>query len=100
VTALGAAGSDAVVLLLLDTQHYGELIAQSSFGLWPVSLADLAHTSGWFPKALCALLVAGGACSLVDLLAAILVPDVAQTIHPFVVIPVRSRRSGWSSTCS
>jgi hypothetical protein len=57
--ALGTAGSNAVVLLLLDTQHYGVLIAQIFFGLWLVPLGYLAHKSGWFPKALCALLVVG-----------------------------------------
>jgi hypothetical protein len=34
VAAFGAAGSHALVLLLLDTQHYGTLIAQVFFGLW------------------------------------------------------------------
>jgi hypothetical protein len=86
MTALGAAGSDVAVLLLLDTQHYGVLIAQIFFGLWLVPLGYLAHRSGG-PTALCVLLVVGGACSLVALLAAFLVPDVAPTIHPFVVIP-------------
>ena len=38
--AFGAAGSNALVLLLLDTQHYGTRIAQVFFGLstcWPRS---------------------------------------------------------------
>jgi hypothetical protein len=52
-----------------------------------VPLWYLAHKSGWFPKALCVLLVVGGACYLVDLLAAFLVPDVGQQIHAFIVIP-------------
>ena len=33
------------------------------------------------------LLIVGGVCYLVDLLAAFLVPDVGQIIHGFVVIP-------------
>jgi hypothetical protein len=36
LSALGNAGSNAVVLLLLDTQHYGILVAQIFFGLWLV----------------------------------------------------------------
>ncbi len=32
--ALGIAGSNAIVMLFLDTQHYGTLIAQIFFGLW------------------------------------------------------------------
>src|SRR5437764_14687234 len=34
LAALGTAGSNALVLLLLDTQHYGIFIAQIFFGLW------------------------------------------------------------------
>ena len=87
LSALGVDGSNAVVLLLLDIRHYGLLIAQIFFGLWLIPLGYLAYRSGWFPKALAALLVAGGACYLVDLLAAFLVPDLGQLIHPFIVIP-------------
>src|SRR5438094_6541726 len=36
MAVLGIEGSNAVVLLLLDTQHYGLLIAQIFFGLWLV----------------------------------------------------------------
>src|SRR5437660_3039823 len=86
--ALGTAGSNALVLLLLDTQHYGTLIAQVFFGLWLVALGYLAHKSaGWFPKWLGVLLIVGGACYLVDLLAAFLVPDFGQIIHAFIWIP-------------
>ena len=81
--ALGTAGSHALVLLLLDTQHYGTLIAQVFFGLWLVPLGYLAYkSSGMFPKWLGVLLIVGGVCSLVDLLALFLVPDFAQKITP------------------
>src|SRR5207237_2126346 len=89
MAALGIAGSNAVVLLLLDTQHHGLLIAQIFFGLWLVPLGYLAYKSGMFPKALGAVLIVGGICYLVDLLAAFLVPDfgLGQQIHAFLVIP-------------
>lgn len=88
LSALGAAGSHAMVLLLLDTQHYGILIAQIFFGLWLVPLGYLAYkSSGMFPKWLGVLLIVGGVCYLVDLLAAFLVPDIGQQIHGFVTIP-------------
>jgi hypothetical protein len=88
VAAFGAAGSNGIVLLLLDTQHYGLLIAQIFFGLWLIPLGYLAYkSSGMFPKWLGILLIAGGVCYLVDVLAAFLVPDVGQNIHTFVVIP-------------
>jgi hypothetical protein len=86
-TALGAAGSNAMVLLLLDLQHYGLLIAQIFFGLWLVPLGYLAYRSGMIPKSLGAALVGGGVCYLVDMLALFLVPDVGTNIAAFVVIP-------------
>ena len=81
-------GANAQVLLLLDTQHYGILIAQIFFGLWLVPLGYLAyHSKGWFPKWLGILLIVGGACYLVDLLAQFLVPTLGQQIHGFISIP-------------
>jgi len=88
LAAFGTAGSNALVLLLLDTQHYGIFIAQIFFGLWLVPLGYLAYKSaGWFPKWLGVLLIVGGACYLVDLLAQFLVPDFGQNIHAFIWIP-------------
>jgi hypothetical protein len=84
---LGTAGSNAVVLLLLDTQHYGILVAQIFFGLWLVPLGYLAYRSGMFPRWLGSVLVVGGVCYLVDLLAAFLAPELGDRIHTFVVIP-------------
>ncbi len=87
LAAFGTAGSNALVLLLLETQHYGLLIAQIFFGLWLVPLGYLAYKSAMFPKALGGTLVVGGACYLVDMLAAFLVPDVSKAIHAYVTIP-------------
>ena len=88
LAAFGTAGSNALVLLLLDTQHYGIFIAQIFFGLWLMPLGYLAYNSaGWFPKWLGVLLIVGGACYLVDLLALFLVTDIDQKIHTFLVIP-------------
>ncbi len=87
LSTFGRAGSDAFVLLLLDTQHYGTLIAQVFFGLWLVPLGYLAYKSELFPKWLGSVLIVGGVCYLVDLFAAFLVPDFGEKIHAFVVIP-------------
>src|SRR5205823_2711583 len=57
LSALGVAVSNAMVLLLLDSQHYGILIAQIFFGLWLVPLGYLAYKSGMFPKALGVVLI-------------------------------------------
>jgi hypothetical protein len=87
--ALGAAGSSALVLLLLEIHHYGFLAAQIFFGLWLVPLGYLAYKSGMFPKALGVALIVGGACYLVGLLAVFLVPDFdfGEKINVFVTIP-------------
>jgi hypothetical protein len=87
LASLGPAGSNALMLLLVDAQHYGLLTAQIFFGLWLVPMGYLAYKSGWFPKALGILLVVGAACYLVDMLAAFLVPDFGKTIHSFITIP-------------
>jgi len=87
LASLGPAGSNALMLLLVDAQHYGLLTAQIFFGLWLVPMGYLAYKSGWFPKALGILLGVGAACYLVDMLVAFLVPDFGKTIHPFITIP-------------
>jgi hypothetical protein len=88
LSALGAAGSNGIVLLLLDTQHYGLLIAQVFFGLWLMPLGYLAFQSkGLFPKWLGVLLVVGSVCYLVDVLAAFLLPDIGSVIHGSITIP-------------
>ena len=84
--AFGAAGSNALVLMLLDIQHYGTLSAQVFFGLWLAPLGYLAIKSGLFPKALGVTLIAAAACYLVDLFAAFLVPDFGKQIHSYVSI--------------
>jgi len=85
--AFGLAGSNALVMILLDIQHYGTFIAQVFFGLWLIPLGYLADRSGLFPKWIGAILVVGGACYIVDLLAAFLAPGLGQKMHSFVVIP-------------
>jgi hypothetical protein len=85
--AFGAAGSSALVLLLLEIHHYGFLAAQIFFGLWLVPLGYLAYKSAMFPKALGVTLIVGGACYLVGLLAVFLVPDAGEKINVFVTIP-------------
>ena len=87
LASLGPAGSHALVLLLLDTQHYGFLIAQIFFGLWLVPLGYLAWKSAMFPTALGVLLIAGGACYLAGTLAAFLAPTSGQQINTLITIP-------------
>jgi hypothetical protein len=81
LAASGAAGSNALMLLLVDAQHNGIFVAQIFFGLWLAPLGYLAYKSGWFPKALGIVLVVACIGYLVDTLAVFLVPDFGQTTH-------------------
>ncbi len=93
---LGAAGSNAIVLLLLDIQHYAFFgIAQIFFGLWLAPLGYLVYKSGMFPKALGMVLIAASVCYLVDVLALFLVPDAGLMFHSFVVTPVATIAEVW-----
>src|SRR5438094_9999386 len=70
-SALGVAGSNAMVLLLLDAQHYGILVAQIIFGLWLVPLGHRAYRSGMFPQVLGILMIVRGVRALLGLLPAL-----------------------------
>jgi hypothetical protein len=86
--ALGAGGSNGLVLLLLDTQHYGILMASAFYGLWVVPLGYLVYKSGMFPKALGVALISVCVCYHVKLLAAFLAPDLWTVIQGYASIPI------------
>src|SRR5256886_14476611 len=73
--AFGIAGSNALVLLLLDIHNYGYLIAQIFFGLWLVPLGYLAHTSQMFPPAPGVVLIAARLSLVLEPLLALLSPE-------------------------
>src|SRR5207244_3441742 len=56
-SAFGVAGSNALVLLLLDIHNYGYLIAQIFFGLWLVPLGFLAYIFKMFLRLLGVVLI-------------------------------------------
>lgn len=86
--AFGAQGSDGLVLLLLDLQRAGYLIAQIFFGLWLFPLGILAYRSKMFPRAIGVLLMAGTVAYLTDAMLQFLAPDIANVISAPVLIPV------------
>jgi hypothetical protein len=86
--AFGADGSDALVLLLLDLQHHGYLIAQIFFGLWLFPLGLLAYRSGLFPRPIGIGLMVGAVAYLIDVPLQFLAPELADTISPVVLIPI------------
>src|SRR5947209_19536236 len=81
--AFGIAGSNALVLLLLDIHNYGYLIAQIFFGLWLIPLGYLAYKSGFFPRALGVVLIVAGTSYLVDTLAAFVSPELGRAVHVY-----------------
>jgi hypothetical protein len=86
VTALGADGSHAVVLLLMDLQHYGYLIAQLTW-LWLFALGLLGYRSGMFPRWLSFLLMLGTVCYVIDAMTQFLSPSLADTSAAIFVLP-------------
>jgi Domain of unknown function (DUF4386) len=86
VTALGADGSHALVLLLMDLQHYGYLIAQLTW-LWLFALGLLGYRSGMFPRWLSVLLMLGTVCYVIDALTQFLSPSFADTSAAIFVLP-------------
>lgn len=86
--ALGAAGSNALVLMLLDTQHYGLTIASVFMGLWLVPLGYLAYKSGMFPRALGVALIIVCGCYHAKLLAAFLAPNLWTVIQGYLSTPI------------
>ena len=100
VAAFGAAGSNALVLLLLDIQHYGTLSAQVFFGLWLAPLGYLVYKSGLFPKALGVVLVAASVCYWWTYSRRTWSPTSPSRSTRSWSSCLSSRRSGCSYTCS
>ena len=86
VTALGADGSHALVLLLMDLQHYGYLVSQLTW-LWLFALGLLGYRSGMFPRWLSFLLMLGTVCYVLDALIRFLFPSFADTSAAIFVLP-------------
>ena len=75
--ALGVEGSQAMVLLLMDLQHYGYLIAQFTW-LWLFAVGLLGYRSGLFPTWLSMLLMAATVCYVSDATTQFLAPSYAD----------------------
>lgn len=86
ITALGADGSHALVLLLMDLQHYGYLISQFTW-LWLFALGLLGYRSGLFPRWLSFLLMLGTVCYVIDAMVRFLAPSVADTSAAIFLVP-------------
>ena len=87
-SAFGAGQQNALVLLLMDMQHNGLLVAQIFFGLWLFPLGWLAYRSGMFPRPLGVILMVATVAYLVDVLLQFLAHDLAATVSPIVLVPL------------
>ncbi|MEX5272120.1 DUF4386 domain-containing protein [Kocuria sabuli] len=85
-TALGLLGSSAIVLILLDIQHYAVLAAQVFFSLWLAPLGYLAIKSRLFPRALGIILILATLSYLAQIVLAFLLPALEGQIHNYLVI--------------
>lgn len=83
--AFGVDGAQALVMLLLDLQHFGYLIAQIFFGLWLFPLGLLACRSGMFPKVIAVVLVTASSFYLVDVALQFLAPAAAAAVNPALI---------------
>ena len=86
VTAFGTNGSHALVLLFMDLQHYGYLIAQLSW-LWLFALGLLGYRSGMLPNWLSFLLMFATVCYVIDALTRFLAPSLADTSAAVFLLP-------------
>lgn len=97
-TAYTAAFSDqegaTLVLLLLDLQHWGSLVAQIFFGLWLFPLGRLAMRSRMFPRPLAGVLLTASVLYVVDVALQLLAPGLAHAMNP-ALIAVVTLSEGW-----
>ena len=84
--AFGDVGADALVLLLLDIEHYGIRAAQVFFALWLAPLGYLAYRSRLFPKPLAIILVVATVSYLANVAVAFLLPDLVGQVHVMLSI--------------
>jgi hypothetical protein len=86
--AFGEEGTDGLVLLLMELQHNGYLVAQIFFGLWLFPLGLLAYRSGMFPRALGVLLMVATGAYLVDTVLQFMAKDLADAVSGPVLVPI------------
>lgn len=86
-TGLGAEASDSLALLFFDLHAYGYSIATIFFGLFLLPLGYLVFTSGYFPRALGVILMAGCFAYLTELVVRYISPDIAPSISAIIATP-------------
>lgn len=85
--ATSPGGSDALVMLFIDMHSTGYAIAQIFFGLWLLPLGYLVYRSGFFPRMLGVVLMAGAFSYLAELVVGFLFPDLADSFLLAIAMP-------------
>lgn len=86
--SFGPAGTAGLVLLLMELQHTGYLVAQIFFGLWLLPLGRLVLRSGLFWRPLGFALVVAAAAYVVDVAIQVLAPGDAAVVSGVVIVPI------------
>lgn len=84
----GNGQANALALLFLDIHAQGVLLCGFFWGLWLLPLGLLFLRSGFLPKVIGILLIAGCVAYLVDSTAAILSPGFWKRIHGVLMLPL------------
>jgi hypothetical protein len=72
----------ALAMLFIELQKYGQAIVDIFWGLWLIPLGILVYKSGWFPRILGILLFVGCAGYVAGSLAAIAFPSAGRVVTP------------------
>ena len=79
---------NAMVMLFLDFNTYGILIAEIFWGLWLLPFGLLVIKSDFIPKILGIFLIIGCCCYLLEFLMNALLPDYAKPVSQVIGIPM------------
>ena len=82
---MAPAASQGLVMLLVDLQHQGYVIAQIFFGLYLLPLGYLVYQSQFFPKAIGILLMIGAGGYVEGVVANFIAPTSSLPVYPAVV---------------
>lgn len=86
--ALSASQRDALVLALFNVRQTGVAIAGVFWGLWLFPFGVLVIRSGFIPRILGALLIAGGGAYLIDSAVALLAPQHRSAVSGILMLPL------------
>jgi hypothetical protein len=77
---------EAQAMLFLDLRRSGLVVAQVFWGLWLMPLGYLVFRSGFLPRLLGVLLIVAGVGYVVDVVVAVLLPNIDLTISQFTFV--------------